>query len=312
MGNVMSITAAPSLPAWLARDLPFERKALRLECPHSYGRVLHMIDHGRRGGRVVLMQHGNPTWCYLWRKVIRMLDPDTFRCVVPDMMGLGLSSTLPGVQDHSASSHAEMLSRVIEELDLNQIILVGQDWGGPMVAALGARYPDRVAGVVLANTSVLVPRRPRGTSFHRFARTPVVSDLAFRAANFPLHSLHKVQGDKNSIRGEVARAYRWPLKGARRRVAPLALARMVPDGPEHPSLAELRRGEAWVRSFEGPMGLVWGVRDPILGRALGKHERAFPDARVTLTQAGHFLQEEVPGSLASAIISVHKRSRSKV
>lgn len=305
----MSVTAAPSLPAWLERDLPFTRKALRLECEIDYGRVLHLIDHGQ--GRPVLMLHGNPTWSYLWRKVIRMLDPDTFRCVAPDMLGMGLSSTLPRVEDHSASHHAEVLARVIEELDLHDILLVGQDWGGPMAASLGARYPDRIAGVVLANTSVLVPQVPRGSSFHRFARMPVISDLAFRVGGFPLWNLHSVQGDRSSMRGEVARAYAWPFAEVSRRVAPLALARMVPDGPEHPSLPELRRGEAWIRSFGGPMRLVWGVRDPILGKALKKHERAFPDAKVILTQAGHFLQEEVPGSLASAIISVHKRSRSQ-
>jgi haloalkane dehalogenase len=302
-----SVIAAPSLPGWLEQALPFGRKALRLRGGPDEGRVLHFLDHGVEGGRAVFLQHGNPTWSYLWRKVMRLLDPDTFRCVAPDLLGFGLSSTLPRLEDHSVERHADALGQLIEALGLREVILVGQDWGGPLVASLGARYPGRVAGLVLANTSVLLPARPKGTKFHRFARMPVVSELAFRVGGFPLWTLHQVQGDPSSISGEVAQAYRWPLRSVSRRVAPLALARMVPDGPDHPSVPALRRGEAWARSFGGPMSLVWGVRDPVLGKALRWHEEAFPLAPVTLTQAGHFLQEEVPGSLASAIISVHQR-----
>jgi cis-3-alkyl-4-acyloxetan-2-one decarboxylase len=79
---------------------------------------------------------------------------------------------------------------------------------------------------------------------------------------------------------------------------------MVPDGPDHPSVPALRRGEAWVRSFTGPIALVWGTADPIMGRALRRHERELPQAAVTRTRAGHFLQEEVPEELAAAVESV--------
>jgi haloalkane dehalogenase len=85
------------------------------------------------------------------------------------------------------------------------------------------------------------------------------------------------------------------------RAAPLALARMVPHRPEHPTVAELTEGDAWARSFQGPVELVWGVKDPILGRALWRHRELFPRARVTETPAGHFLQEEVPEEIIAAI-----------
>jgi haloalkane dehalogenase len=85
---------------------------------------------------------------------------------------------------------------------------------------------------------------------------------------------------------------------------------MVPNGPRHPSVPALRRGEAWATGFEGPMALVWGLRDPILGRALRRHERAFPRAAVTrLENAGHFLQEEAPEALAAAVEDVAARLR---
>lgn len=307
----MPFTEPPPLPDFLTDALaaggePLRRGALRLEAGPDAGRRLHFIDHGPRDAPPVLLQHGNPTWSFLWRKVIARLG--NFRCVAPDLLGLGLSDRLPRVSDHTVTRHADAVAALVEALGLERLVLVGQDWGGPVVAAVGARLPERVAGLVLANTAVLVPARPRGTAFHRLARMPVASDLLFRGLGFPLRSLHRAQGDPGSIRGEVAHAYRWPLAGWKDRVAPLALARMVPDGPHHPSLPELARGEAWARGFDGPVALVWGTRDPILGRALARHEQAFPGARVTRTEAGHFLQEEVPDEIAEAVRWVAERA----
>ncbi len=154
--------------------------------------------------------------------------------------------------------------------------------------------------------TVVGPPKPgfRPTAFHRFSRAPVVSDLAFRWLEFPQRALHTAQGDRSTIRGPVARAYRFPLRRRADRAAPLALARMVPDSFEHPSIPELRRCQELIESFEGPAAIVWGDRDPILGRVRSHIERLVPHAAVTRTQAGHFLQAEVPEAIAVAIGSV--------
>jgi haloalkane dehalogenase len=301
----MPFAAPPPLPPWLAEQLPLSRRGYTLERGSDRGRPVHLIDHGQ--GQAVFFVHGNPTWSFLWRKVIAALDPARFRCVAPDLLGFGLSDKPARGSDHTLERHVEALAELVEALDLRDVILVGQDWGGPMAVGVGALLPERVAGLVLGNTSVLVPRRPRGTAFHRFARLPGISDLVFRGLGFPQGGLQRVQGDARSIRGEVAHAYRWPLRRLRDRAGPLALARMVPDGPRHPSVPALRRGEAWARAFDGPMALVWGERDPILGRALRRHVEAFPQAPVTRTQAGHFLQEEVPEALGEAVRQVAAR-----
>lgn len=304
----MPFEAAPPLPDWLAAAFPQTRGAYTLERGADAGRRLGFVDHGDRQALAVVLLHGNPTWSFLWRKVIAALP--RLRCVAPDLLGLGLSSILPRIEDHSVDRHADALVELLDALALPRYVLVGQDWGGGMLTAIGRRRPDRVAGVVLANTSVLVPDRPRGTAFHRFARQPIISDLAFRGLGLPQSMLWLAQGDFRSLlRGPAARAYRWPLRRRRDRVAPLALARMVPDGPDHPSMAPLRAGQAWIEGFDGPMALVWGMRDPILGRALRRHERAFPRAPVTTTHAGHFLQEQVPRALATAIEDVVARGR---
>lgn len=290
---------APPLPPFIATQLPFDRRAWEIESGPDARRTIHFIDHGPRDGKAVLMLHGNPTWSFLWRKVIAAL-PD-HRCVAPDLLGLGFSSHLPEIGDHTPTRHADAIASLVEALDLRDFTLVGQDWGGPIATSVGARLPERVSAVVLGNTGVILPKRPLRSLFHRFARFPLLSDLVFRGLGFPQNILHRIQGDPSSIRGEVARAYRWPLRGWSRRVAPLAMARMVPDGPEHFSMPELARGNQWIRAFEGPISLVWGMKDPILGRLVNRHERELEPRAVIRTDAGHFLQEEVPETIAEAI-----------
>lgn len=292
------IREAPDLPGWLSDMLPFERRTVEVR-----GRDMHVVSCGR--GRPVLMIHGNPTWSFLWRKVMGRLDPERFRCVAPDLFGLGLSWKPSRIGEHSVAFHAGAVAELVEREGLEDVILVGQDWGGPIGCAAAARLPGRVTGLVMGNTALLRPRAPiRTTPFHRLARLPVVSDILFRGLNFPVPILHRVQGDPASIRGDAARAYAYPLRRLRDRAAPLALARMVPSREGHPSLPELERVEQWVRGFAGPSALVWGTRDPILGRALQRMREALPGAAVTETRAGHFLQEEVPEKIAAAVEQV--------
>ncbi len=309
MRTMQASVQVPELPSFIARRMPFARRMVSLEQGPDAGRQIHLVDHGPTTGRPVLLLHGNPTWSFLWRKVITALEASSedFRCVAPDLLGLGLSSKLPSVSDHAVTRHADAIGEVVDQLGLRDVILVIQDWGGPVGVAMAARRPETIAGVVVANTAVVLPKRPRGTRFHRFARMPIVSDAVFRGLGFPLGILHKAQGDPASIRGEVVRAYRWPLRRMRDRVAPLALARMVPDAPEHASMPAMLEGQDWLTSFPGPIALVWGERDPILGRALKRHALALPDAAVHRTQAGHFLQEEVPEVLAAAVCDVDRR-----
>ncbi len=217
-------------------------------------------------------------------------------------MGLGFSDKPRQLAVHSLERHAEWIGRLVDELDLTGVILVLHDWGGPIGLRAFADRADRVAGLVVLNT-VLSPPKPgfRSTFFHRFSRMPLVSDLAFRVLGFPQNALHRVQGDPASIRNEVARAYRHPLRRFRDRAAPLALARMVPHSFEDPSIAPLERCREFSEAFRGPAEIVWGRRDPILGRVAGWAQRLLPQADVTPTDAGHFLQEEVPADIAAAI-----------
>ncbi len=286
--------AAPALPDWLAKHLPFERYVLRL----GEHRV-HVMESGT--GTPVLLLHGNPTWSFLWRKVAQALSGERLRLVMPDLVGLGFSDK-PPASWHTIENHARVMGRLIDTVIPGKLVFVGQDWGGPIGLRALADRRDRLAGMVLLNTAVSPPKPGfRPAAFHRFARMPLVSEFAFRVLDFPQRSLHLAQGDRSSIRGEVARAYREPLRRIRDNAAPLALARMVPNGFSHPSIEPLKRCQELIESFKGPAAIVWGDRDPVLGRVRSWVEKLLPQAKVTRTKAGHFLQEEVPAEIADAI-----------
>jgi pimeloyl-ACP methyl ester carboxylesterase len=288
----------PPLPPWLEHELPFQRRVFT-DGEHT----IHFIDEGE--GAPVLLLHGNPTWSFLWRKVIRILAREKVRVIAPDLVGLGLSSKPRDLRIHTLDFHANRISSLVEALDLQHITIAGQDWGGPIIAVMAARNRQRIHGAVFSNTAIRVPsRQPRRTTFHRFSHMPVVSDLVFRVLNFPIPNLHMAQGDRRSIGRNERRAYRWPLRRFKDRVAPLALARLVPQSLDSPTFQTLQEADDWARSFRGPVGLVWGMRDPILGRALRGVMEIFPNATVVETEAGHFLQEEVPEDLAEAILGV--------
>ena len=294
---------APALPDWILRQLP---PGVTRSTVDVGGLRMHVMEAGQ--GTPVLAVHGNPTWSFLYRKVAAALAGQPFHLVMPDLIGLGLSDRPPRAEGHTIEAHARWLGALIDRLELRDAIVVIQDWGGPIALRALADRPRAAAGLVLLNT-VVGPPRPgfRPKLFHRFARWPLVSDAAFRLLGFPLRHLHRVQGDPASIRGQVARAYRWPLRRGTGNAAPLALARMVPDSDRHPEVAAQRRGQEFLQAFAGPVAVVWGERDPILGRVVGWIEKLLPAAEVTRTPAGHFLQEEVPGLVADAIASVARR-----
>jgi pimeloyl-ACP methyl ester carboxylesterase len=296
---------APPLPAFITAQLHPDVHRYRVDVG---GHEMHVMELGPAAGRPVLLVHGNPTWGFLYRDIASALAGQGLRCIMPDLIGLGLSDKPRSSSAHTLDAHGRWLGALIAGLELEPLIFVGQDWGGPVGLRALADMPARLAGMVLLNT-VVGPPKPgfRPTAFHRFARLPLISDLVFRGLGFPQLALWTVQGDKQTMRGDVGRAYWWPLRALADRVAPLAMARMVPDSLAHPSIAALQRCQELVESFRGPAAIVWGDRDPVLGTVRNHIARLLPEAPVTRTAAGHFLQEEVPEQITAAILRVNEQ-----
>jgi len=299
-----------TIPPWIEALLP---AGARRHTVATNGEHVHALSWGPSDGRAVVLVHGNPTWGFLWRKVVAAIRArpggEELRLIVPDLVGLGLSSRPRGAA-HTLANHGAWLGAVLDKLAPGPIAIVGQDWGGPIALRAMVERAPRLRAIVLGNTAIGPPAATfRPTLFHRLSQMPIVSDVLFRGLGFPLGVMHLTQGDRRSIRGDVARAYRWPLRGMRRRTAPLALARMVPDSLAHPSVPELEKCERLFREVDAPVALVWGMKDPILGRVVNHVARVRPDATVVRTEAGHFLQEEVPEPLADAVMDVVGRAR---
>jgi haloalkane dehalogenase len=290
---------APELPGWLAPMVEsFDRYRVSVD---DYR--MHVMEIGE--GRPVVMLHGNPTWGFLYRKVAEELMGENLRLIMPDLIGFGFSDIMNTPADHNLLAHATYFGEFLDTLGLNDLIFVGQDWGGAIGTLALSKRPGLMTGLVLLNTAVTPPKAGfHPTLFHRLAQLPMASDLLFRGLGYPQNNLNLGQGERHSIAGDVARAYKYPLRSWARRAAVLQMAREVPDSLDHPSVPLLQRCQEFVAGFDGPAALVWGDRDPILGKLKNRTARLLPQATVTSTSGGHFLQEQVPVEIAAAIREV--------
>ncbi len=285
----------PALPDWLAPLVPFDRYMVEVEG----GLKVHVMEAGV--GRPVVLFHGNPTWGFLYRKVVRELHGEPFRLIMPDLVGLGFSDRPSSADQHSLRNHSGWMASVVGALELEDVVAVVQDWGGPIGMHAMSLHPGLMTGAVVMNTSLLPPKAGfKPTTFHKVFGTGA-GRLASKYLGLPQRALGLAQGDRRSISGAVSRAYKYPLSLKRGNDAVAALVGMVPSTLDHPSVGPLEEIKNFMEDFSGPSAIVWGNKDPVLGRLLKRHQRLLPDAVVTETEAGHFLQEEVPAEIAAAI-----------
>lgn len=290
-----------SLPDYAAGFVNGAYKSYLIEV--EPGIKIHVLEVGQ--GRPIYAQHGNPTNGFLYRKVAAELPLDRVRVIMPTMVGLGFSTKVPASL-HTLENHMRWMNTALNKLDLADVVYVGQDWGGPVGMGALSLSPDILSGAVLMNTGLDAPREKMDLSrAHALVKTPVVGELLLEVfANNFWGNLANVQGDPASIPPYVMEVYRRPLDDSGNAKAPLALMRMVSDGPDHPDAGALRDIERYVDGLQIPAELVWGMSDPILAKGLAAMETNFPTAPVTRTDAGHFLQEEVPAVIAGAVMRV--------
>jgi len=269
------------------------------------GIKMHILEIGT--GYPLLLMHGNPTSGFLYRKVAQRLPLDRVRVIMPTIVGLGFSSKIP-VSAHRLDNHMRWLNQALAQLQLTELVYVGQDWGGPIGMGALALSPGLLKGVVAMNTAFTAPKEEIDLSrAHAIVKTPVIGELLTGVIGNLFDTLPRVQNDPASMSADVLALYQRPLIEDGNEKAPLTLMRMVPDGPAHPSSEQMRQIEAYVQGLDVPAEIVWGISDPILGKGVGVMQANFPDALVTETKAGHFLQEEVPDEIAAAIMRVIDR-----
>ncbi|MEL6519981.1 MAG: alpha/beta fold hydrolase [Pseudomonadota bacterium] len=292
-----------------AFPLPDYARAFVTEDYKSYfievepGIKVHMMEVGE--GYPIYMQHGNPSSGFLYRKVVEELPLDRVRVIMPTMVGLGFSSKVP-VAGHTVENHNRWLNAALNELDLDGLIYVGQDWGGIVGVGALSLSPELIEGVVMMNTAIYAPtEHMKLTRLHDMVRTPIVGEFLIEVlSGGGFVGMERVQGDPESLPREVQELYGRPVQDSGNIKGGLALMRMVPHSPDHPSTAPMAELVTFVRNLDVPTEIVWGMNDPIGGDILPAMQAHFPNARTTETEAGHFLQEEVPDVIAAAVLRV--------
>ena len=282
-----------SRPNWLPEKLfPFRSRFVDIEGVHA-----HYVDEG--SGPTLLLLHGNPTWSFLYRHLIRFLAGQ-FRCVALDFPGFGLS-TAPTDFDFRPISYVAVLQEFCRTLALHDVVLMVQDWGGPIGFAVATADPRRFRGFVIGNTWAW---SGKGDPHHeRFARLMGGKVVGFlnRHFNFFARIVMRTGTRRKRLSAEEMRAYLAPFSTGRSREPMRILPREIIGSSEF--LAAIERDLAKLSSHRAL--IVWGDRDFAFREAERRRfESIFPDHRtVILPGAGHFIQEDAPAEIASAIQS---------
>jgi haloalkane dehalogenase len=259
------------------------------------GLRMHYLDEG--AGDPVLLLHGEPTWAYLYRKLVPALAT-VARVVAPDYFGFGRSDKPTHMEDYSYDLHWSSIERLVKELGLSRLTVVVQDWGGPIGLRLAVERPERIARLVILNTGVGAGRAPspewlRFRAFVRRVGTNLVPGQLVRIACV------------TALADEVAAAYDAPFPTPESKAGILAFPELVPTELDHPSAAKmLEVGDALAR-WQKPALVLFSDSDPIFtpeaARRLAARMPGAGPAEI-VEDAGHFLQEDKGEEIADRIV----------
>jgi haloalkane dehalogenase len=261
------------------------------------GARMHYVDEGR--GDPILCLHGEPSWSFLYRRMIPPLAA-RHRVVAPDFFGFGKSDKFTERAEYSFQMHRDSVVALMDQLHLDRITLVCQDWGGLIGLRLAGEMPDRFARLVIMNTA-LGTGEPPGPGFMAWreymAKTPDLDVAAlFRRALVQEHAKTP----------EILAAYAAPFPDRRYKEGVHAFPMLVPITPDDPGAAESRRAREVLARWTKPCLLMFSDKDPVLGLPAGRvFERLIPSAgpMVVIRDAGHFLQEDKGEELVERILA---------
>jgi cis-3-alkyl-4-acyloxetan-2-one decarboxylase len=258
------------------------------------GARIHYVDEGpadKKIGGTLLFVHGNPTWSFHWRELILAMR-SKYRCVAPDHLGCGLSDKPTNML--RLADHIGNLAALIEQLDLREVTLVAQDWGGAIGLGTMLRMPERLQRIVLFNTGAFPPNYIPWRI--RACRIPLLGQLAVQGANlFSRAALHMTLARRARLDPTVAAGYLAPYDSWVKRRALYGFVKDIPSGPQHPTWKTLAQIEAGLPSFaDHPVLLIWGLRDWCFRPdCLQRFEQTWPQAEVhRLADVGHWVVED--------------------
>jgi len=260
---------------------------------------VHYIDEGPPDGRIVLLMHGEPSWSYLYRKMIPVFADAGYRAIAPDLIGFGRSDKPTKRADYTYKRHVDWMAAFLEAIDLQGATLVGQDWGGLIGLRLVAEHPDRFARVVAANTFLPTGDYPLGEGFMRWQKysqeTPV----------FHVGGIIK-GGCRTELTPEVIEAYNAPFPDDRYKEGARQFPLLVPTRPDDPASEANRAAWKALAEWHKPFLCAFSDEDPVTRGADRLFQKMVPGTadqpHTTIQGGGHFLQEDRGEELARVIV----------
>jgi haloalkane dehalogenase len=295
----MEVLRTPDARFAALPDYPFAPRYVEVPSGDGGRLRVHYVDAGPSQGEVVVLLHGEPSWSYLYRKMIPVLVEAGLRCIAPDLVGFGRSDKPADRNDYTYERHVEwMRACLFDALDLRDVTLVGQDWGGLIGLRLVGEHPDRFARVVAANTFLPTGDRPPSDAFLAWQRY---------SQETPEFNVGRIVngGCATELAPEVVAAYDAPFPEDRFKAGPRQFPVLVPTSPDDPAAAANRRAWEVLERWSRPFLTAFSDGDPItMGGDRVLQERipgAAGQSHTTIAGAAHFLQEDRGGELAGAV-----------
>jgi len=279
----------------------FHFSAHYVDVPDGEGGELriHYVDEGPADRDPVLMMHGEPSWSFLYRKMIPVITAAGHRVVVPDLIGFGRSDKPDQRGDYSYQRHVDWMRALLDGLDLRRVTLVCQDWGGLIGLRLVAEHPDRFARVVAANTFLPTGERNPGDAFLAWQK------FSQETPQFPVGAIVN-GGCVTDLPADVIAAYDAPFPDDSYKEGARQFPMLVPTAPTDPAAEANRKAWEVLSHLETPFLTAFSDSDPITGGADRVLQAEIPGAQgqahTTLAGGGHFLQEDVGEQLARVVV----------
>ncbi len=294
----MKVLRTPDLRFRDLPDFPFTPHYSEVRDADGTKLRICTIDEGPPNAAPVLLMHGEPSWSFLYRRIIARLAAGGHRVVAPDLVGFGRSDKPSEPDDYTYERHVRWMSDWMLAMQLKNITFFGQDWGGLIGLRLVAAYPDRFARVVVANT--LLPEGQGLTEgFKRWL------ELSQSMPTLPIGEIVGM-GCQRTLSAAEKAAYDAPFPDESYKAGARRFPALVPVTPQHASVAENKAAWKVLESFTRPFLTAFSDGDPITGGLDRIFQERVPGAKgqphVTIRNAGHFLQEDKPDELADVLI----------
>ncbi len=256
-------------------------------------RLAH-LDEGE--GKPVVFFHGEPTWSFLWRKVIPPVRDAGYRCIAPDYAGFGRSDKPTDLGWYTYDRHVELMALLLEELDLRDATVVVHDWGGPIGLRLAVEHPDRISRIVIMETGPFTGHQRMSDTWFAFR------DFVRDNEDVPVGMLVR-GGCANDPGDDVIAAYDAPYPDSASKAGARAFPLILPTTPDAVGAVEGKKVADGLRTDDRPSLVLWADSDPVLPFSVGERvstELNLPAPR-PIKGAGHFLQEDAGPEIGAVI-----------